>query len=295
LNSHYLKKIIAGLFGLMLFQCIQASSTNEKQLSVAMRMVGHQILLNAGDSTSRVLAIEKDSTHYTINFDAPFAFVPDDLIPVIHDVLKDAEISNGYIVEVIEKASQKVVYNYEMAPNGQVKDLPCLTRKQPIADYSILIYLLEKIEFVSQPNVKGGQFSSSIESTSKFNTLLLILAPIGLIGFFIMRRKRKPILETHLVRIGNSQVDKNNMALITENQRTDLSYKEAELLLLFGASPNTLLERSVILNKIWGDEGDYVGRTLDVYVSKLRKKIEMDTSLKIVNIRGLGYKLVINA
>jgi len=110
-----------------------------------------------------------------------------------------------------------------------------------------------------------------------------------------MRRKRKPILETHLVRIGNSQVDKNNMALITENQRTDLSYKEAELLLLFGASPNTLLERSVILNKIWGDEGDYVGRTLDVYVSKLRKKIEMDTSLKIVNIRGLGYKLVINA
>ena len=55
---------------------------------------------------------------------------------------------------------------------------------------------------------------------------------------------------------------------------------------------NTTVERDVILNMVWGDEGDYVGRTLDVFISKLRKKLEADSSVKIVNIRGVGYKLV---
>jgi DNA-binding response OmpR family regulator len=48
------------------------------------------------------------------------------------------------------------------------------------------------------------------------------------------------------------------------------------------------------LNKVWGDEGDYIGRTLDVFISKLRKKLEADSSIKIVNIRGVGYKLVMD-
>ena len=54
-----------------------------------------------------------------------------------------------------------------------------------------------------------------------------------------------------------------------------------------------LLEREVILKTVWGDDGDYIGRTLDVFISKLRKKLEANTNLKIVNIRGVGYKLVI--
>ena len=59
-------------------------------------------------------------------------------------------------------------------------------------------------------------------------------------------------------------------------------------------SENKTLEREHILNVIWGDEGDYVGRTLDVFISKLRKKLIADTNLKIENIRGIGYKFVMN-
>jgi len=47
------------------------------------------------------------------------------------------------------------------------------------------------------------------------------------------------------------------------------------------------------LANVWGDQGDYVGRTLDVFISKLRKKLEADTNVRIVNIRGVGYKLVL--
>jgi len=65
------------------------------------------------------------------------------------------------------------------------------------------------------------------------------------------------------------------------------------LLSLLYASVNETVNKETLLNKVWGDEGDYVGRTLDVYISKLRKKLESDTSIKLKNIRGVGYKLIV--
>jgi DNA-binding response OmpR family regulator len=66
------------------------------------------------------------------------------------------------------------------------------------------------------------------------------------------------------------------------------------LLLLLHESANTTVAREVILNRVWGDNGNYVGRTLDVFISKLRKKLEADSGVKIVNTRGVGYKLLID-
>ena len=65
------------------------------------------------------------------------------------------------------------------------------------------------------------------------------------------------------------------------------------MLSLLYASVNETVNKETLLNKVWGDEGDYVGRTLDVYISKLRKKLESDTSIKLKNIRGVGYKLIV--
>ncbi|MBX2959581.1 MAG: helix-turn-helix domain-containing protein [Flavobacteriales bacterium] len=56
---------------------------------------------------------------------------------------------------------------------------------------------------------------------------------------------------------------------------------------------NQNVTREDILQIVWGDEGDYLGRTLDVFISKLRKKLETDPNIKIVNIRGVGYRMVL--
>lgn len=56
---------------------------------------------------------------------------------------------------------------------------------------------------------------------------------------------------------------------------------------------NRNVTREDILQIVWGDEGDYLGRTLDVFISKLRKKLETDPNIKIVNIRGVGYRMVL--
>jgi DNA-binding response OmpR family regulator len=63
---------------------------------------------------------------------------------------------------------------------------------------------------------------------------------------------------------------------------------------LLNNTVNNTVEKEIILKEVWGDEGDYVGRTLDVFISKLRKKLESDDKVKIVNVRGVGYKLVVN-
>ena len=84
------------------------------------------------------------------------------------------------------------------------------------------------------------------------------------------------------------------MKLFYQNERTELTGKEAELLHLLYRQANSTIDRGIILKEVWGDEGDYVGRTLDVYISKLRKKLEADNRLKIINLRGIGYKLIID-
>jgi DNA-binding response OmpR family regulator len=55
---------------------------------------------------------------------------------------------------------------------------------------------------------------------------------------------------------------------------------------------HSTVERDYLLRTVWGDEGNYIGRTLDVFISKLRKKLEDDASVKIINVRGVGYKLI---
>jgi DNA-binding response OmpR family regulator len=93
--------------------------------------------------------------------------------------------------------------------------------------------------------------------------------------------------------IGVYKFDTVNSVLLTQQGKVSFSAKESELLQLLNNNANVTIEREVILKTVWGDDGDYIGRTLDVFISKLRKKLEANTNLKIVNIRGVGYKLVI--
>lgn len=63
------------------------------------------------------------------------------------------------------------------------------------------------------------------------------------------------------------------------------------MLCLFASSPNQLLERDFILQQVWADEGVLVGRSVDMFVSRLRKKLALDPSIGIVAVHGVGYRL----
>ncbi len=77
-----------------------------------------------------------------------------------------------------------------------------------------------------------------------------------------------------------------------EEQPLQLTHREAHLLFHLIKNKNAVLGRSLILNKLWGNDDFFNARSMDVFITKLRKKLNKDDSIQILNVRGFGYKLI---
>ena len=95
-------------------------------------------------------------------------------------------------------------------------------------------------------------------------------------------------------RIGKFTLDPNNMTLSSKESSRVLTKKEAALLRLLAENKNKLLTREYALKTIWGDDDYFIGRSMDVFITKLRKYLKDDERVKIVNVHGTGFKLEIN-
>ncbi len=76
------------------------------------------------------------------------------------------------------------------------------------------------------------------------------------------------------------------------DENIQLTHREAHLLFHLIKNKNAVLDRSVILNKLWGNDDFFSARSMDVFITKLRKKLNRDDRIQIINIRGFGYKLI---
>ncbi len=74
--------------------------------------------------------------------------------------------------------------------------------------------------------------------------------------------------------------------------KVQLTHREAHLLFHLIKNKNQVLDRSLILNKLWGTDDFFSARSMDVFITKLRKKLKKDTNIEIINVRGYGYKLI---
>ena len=94
-----------------------------------------------------------------------------------------------------------------------------------------------------------------------------------------------------ILKVANSTLDTHNLILDANGVRTQLTYKETRLLQMFFRQAGQLIEREVFLKSIWEENGFFVARSMDVFVSKLRKYLRSDPAIRIENIRGVGYIL----
>lgn len=284
-----IKTIIIALLCLFTGSLQAQSEADQKHLLTVIRLIGHEILLDAGDSTSQVLPIIKKADTYTIQFESEFQFQPEALFKTIDSVVRQTKIALVYIVEVETCLSKEIIYSYEARPATKAEMIPCATRTPDKACYQISFTILETAD-------TNPSFVNLLLNRYKLLTFIVLLIVIVLTIYKIwLKRKKGQKLQDNpnYINIGQYQFDTINSELIIPGKRVSFSAKESALLLLLHSAANTTVEREIILKEIWGDEGDYIGRTLDVFISKLRKKIETDTNLKIVNIRSVGYKLVI--
>jgi DNA-binding winged helix-turn-helix (wHTH) protein len=250
---------------------------------VLLRRIGHEILLQSGDSTSRVLPIKKIAENeYQIRFENELTFLPDSLMSITRRFLDNAPLSSNYIVNVLNFDNSSIIYGYAISKNKKDDIVTCRGRRQPKAYYKI--------------NIK---FKPTGITKAKKGYLLGSLSFLAFVGFIFLRsvkpRKALPDSQhTTMFTLGSVLFDAKNRKLIIDGKTIDLTETETRVLLIFASSPNETIERNRLQKEIWEDKGVIVGRSLDMFISKLRKKLEFDPNIKIVVIRSKGYKLEIS-
>ena len=95
-------------------------------------------------------------------------------------------------------------------------------------------------------------------------------------------------------KLGALTFDSNKQTLKSDTDEHKLTSKESQLLRLLAVNQNKVLERSVALNKIWNDDSYFNARSMDVYITKLRKYLKLDPSIQIQNVHRRGFKLLVD-
>jgi DNA-binding response OmpR family regulator len=96
------------------------------------------------------------------------------------------------------------------------------------------------------------------------------------------------------INIGKYQLDLRNLQLSIGDDVRQLTQRESDILKYFADRPNDLIERGQILEAIWGENDYFLGRSLDVFISKLRRYLKADPSIKIQNVHGVGFRLILD-
>ncbi len=116
---------------------------------------------------------------------------------------------------------------------------------------------------------------------------------IARIHAIIRRTGDSSLVKDERLSIGSLDFDPNKSILYTKDGEKKLTTKENALLTLLVRNINEVLDRQATLRAIWGDDNYFNGRSMDVYIAKLRKLLSEDPNIEIMNIHGIGFKLII--
>jgi DNA-binding response OmpR family regulator len=142
---------------------------------------------------------------------------------------------------------------------------------------------------MAQDKVKGFQVGGDDYITKPFSSEELILRIRAILKRNVKFRQEQKVEIT----LGKYQVDFKNYNLIGPTTQRKLTKKEADLLKLLVEHQGQVLERELLANMVWGDDTYFVGRSMDVFITRLRKYLADDAGISIVNIHGVGFKLVV--
>ena len=153
-----------------------------------------------------------------------------------------------------------------------------------------LIFLTAKT--LKEDRIAGFKAGCDDYITKPFSTEELSLRISAILKRSEIQYRQKKIPD--IFELGSIQFDHKNMLLIHEGKDYSLTRKESALLKLLAENKNQLVEREYALEKIWGSSDYFIGRSMDVFIAKLRKMLKIDPSIAITNVHGTGFKLEVN-
>jgi DNA-binding winged helix-turn-helix (wHTH) protein len=291
----YLALFVVGLLLMQFVLHFAADAPKEvglhpDKVNLALRRTAHLIYLHAGDSTSTVAPITRQNENTwlvrlqkNINYDS----IPE----LLQSSFEVHGIHSDYDVAILGCFDGMIILGYNYSDFEKNKTLPCSGREATSGCYNLQVTF-------PLPLPEKANSTNSAWILGIFGLFL------GSLLFALFRKNNRP---PQIPVLMDEETDKTTEGeqkwivfqgisfhparqIIVENGvSTTLTYRESKLLQLFFNHPNQVLERRFLLEQVWEDEGIMVGRSLDVFVSRLRKKITCP-AIKIVAVHGIGYR-----
>jgi len=148
-----------------------------------------------------------------------------------------------------------------------------------------IIFLTAKA--LKENKLEGLRLGADDYMTKPFSIEELILK----VRVFLKRKRITNISDSDILKVGSYTYDHKNLSLNKDEVSKNLTQKEGDLLYLLVKHKNNILKRSVILESLWGEDDYFLGRSMDVFISRLRKYLKEDSAIKIENIHGVGFRL----
>jgi DNA-binding response OmpR family regulator len=142
---------------------------------------------------------------------------------------------------------------------------------------------------LKEDRIKGLLLGADDYITKPFSIEELILK----IEIFLKRKHIQQRTPQTIMSVGQYEFDHPNLKLKIGEEEKNLTQKEGDLLQLLIENKGNILKRNVILERLWGENDYFHGRSMDVFISRLRKYLKADASIKIENVHGVGFRLVV--
>jgi DNA-binding winged helix-turn-helix (wHTH) protein len=275
------------LFGQFTNPSAENSSAAEQpfadNINLALRRTAHQLLINAGDSTNRIPPVQQlNATTFLIRLERPFDY--GNLPALLQQSMDRQGITQQYNVSLLDCQSGEIQLGYSGLDFQEARTVPCTDRQQKNGCYNLRVAFVES----TTP-------SRLVTNWTGWLIGFLLLGSAYVAWTSVPNQvKPEPSPPTNQIELGQTAFCLPNQSMVVAGHPHTLTYREAKLLSLFVHHPNQLLERDFILKSVWEDEGIIVGRSVDVFVSRLRKLLQTDSSLRIVAVHGVGYRLEVN-
>lgn len=147
-----------------------------------------------------------------------------------------------------------------------------------------IIFLSAKT--LKEDRIKGLRLGADDYLVKPFSIEELLLK----IEIFLKRTNKNVTVDKSLYTVGKYQFDSKNYLVFTDSEKISLTQRESDLLKLFLNNKNVVLKREEILKSLWGDDDYFMGRSLDVFISRLRKILSNEEGIAIENLHGIGFK-----